>query len=81
MGTTELRLLSQTAFPTAVSPEVLACCPTIDLSVTVADEDALYIRRPNGELVSRHAEPDKKVEAVRWKADGEWSVRPACLFK
>ncbi len=66
-----LTLNSQSLLPAPVSSGLLACCPTIDLSATVSDdEDVLYIRRSDGELVSKHTERGRKVQALRWKADG-----------
>ncbi len=62
---------NESHFPSAVSPELLSCCPAVDLSATVSeDDDAVYIRRQNGELVFRHSERNLKVQAVRWKPDG-----------
>jgi hypothetical protein len=66
----ELKLLSESRFPSKVDPRLTACCPTIDLSVTVGDDDVLYIRRSGGEMVSKHTERAGKAQAIRWKPDG-----------
>ncbi len=66
-----LDVFSQSRFPGAVSPELVAGCPTIDLSLTVGDGDVISVRRAGAELVFKQAERNQKVQAVRWKPDGE----------
>jgi len=65
-----LECFSESSFPTTVSPNLIACSPTIDLSATASDDGVLFIRRSKGEQVSKHIERGKQVLAVRWKADG-----------
>ncbi len=69
----KLTLLSDNSFaPHPVSKELVTCSPTVDLSATVSGENVLHIRRSPGDIISKHTERGKVVEAIKWKADGEY---------
>ncbi len=76
---TALSLSSQSHFPSAVSPGLVACCPTIDLSATVSNGDVVHIRRPSGEAVSKYTERSQSVQAISWKSDGKERRLATCL--
>ncbi|ELQ37818.1 hypothetical protein OOU_Y34scaffold00576g30 [Pyricularia oryzae Y34] len=67
----ELPLYSASSLPAPVLPERLACSPTLDLLATVDQDNVFFIRRANGEQVSKPAKrPGEEVLALRWKPDG-----------
>ncbi|KAF3770073.1 hypothetical protein M406DRAFT_335816 [Cryphonectria parasitica EP155] len=68
----ELKGLSQTTFPAHVSSGLLAPSPTPGLVATVANGNNLEIRRDQGELVSSNTERGRAVQALCWKADGQF---------
>ncbi|KAG6365016.1 hypothetical protein INS49_006622 [Diaporthe citri] len=68
----KLGLFSQSSFPAAVSPELLACSPTLNLAATVNDANTLAIRRAQGELVSSSTDRAHTVQALCWRPDGQF---------
>ncbi|EHA57965.1 hypothetical protein MCOR27_003712 [Pyricularia oryzae] len=69
----ELPLYSASSLPAPVLPERLACSPTLDLLATVDQDNVFFIRRANGEQVSKPAKrPGEEVLALRWKPDGQY---------
>lgn len=73
--TLKLQLYSSGSLPVPVSPEKLACSPVLDLVATGDNDSAFFIRRANGEQVSKPAQiPGAQILAIRWKPDG------VCLF-
>ncbi|KAK7736209.1 hypothetical protein SLS53_007044 [Cytospora paraplurivora] len=67
-----LSLFSQSSFPTPVSPVLLATSPTLNLAATVTNGNTLTIRRAEGELVSSTTERGLNIQALCWKADGQY---------
>lgn len=67
-----LSLFSQSSFPAPVSPELLASSPTLNLAATVTNGNTLAIRRAEGELVSSSTERGLTIQALCWKADGQF---------
>lgn len=76
----KLGLFSQSSFPAAVSPELLACSPTLDLAATVNNANTLAIRRAQGELVSSSTDRAHTVQALCWRPDGPLSPLPSLPF-
>lgn len=72
----KLSLFSQSTFPAAVPPALLASSPTLNLTATVTDDNTLAIRRARGELVSSFSERGKAFNGFCWKADGTFSPYP-----
>lgn len=71
--TTGVQLFSQSFFsPPVDSARLVAACPTIDLTAASGDGGVVYVRRRGGEVVSKLAERNKQVQAVAWKADGQY---------
>ncbi|KAK3368118.1 anaphase-promoting complex, cyclosome, subunit 4-domain-containing protein [Podospora didyma] len=69
----ELRLFGSSTLSAPVSGDLLACNPTIDLTASVGDgSSALYIWRANNQVVSKHTERSQKVDAIKWKEDGQF---------
>jgi hypothetical protein len=72
----QLPLLGTTALASPVPTRgtlLLACNPAIDLTATAGDGGAaLHVWRAGDQLVSKHVERGRRVEAVRWKADGRF---------
>ncbi|KAK4190457.1 anaphase-promoting complex subunit 4 [Podospora australis] len=70
----ELKLLSQSTLTTPISGgRHIACNPTIDLTATAGDANStLYVWRANDQVVSKHSQRGAKVEAIRWKEDGQF---------
>lgn len=69
-------LFSQSSFPAAIAPSLLASSPTLNLAATVTNANTLSIRRAYGELVSSSTERGLVVQALCWKSDGLLSLRP-----
>ncbi|CAK7206420.1 hypothetical protein SEUCBS139899_009212 [Sporothrix eucalyptigena] len=68
-----LKLFGQSFFsPPADSPDLVAACPTIDLTAAVGGKNVVYIRRRGGEVVSKVTERNKEVQAVAWRSDGQF---------
>ncbi|ROV94685.1 hypothetical protein VSDG_06139 [Cytospora chrysosperma] len=67
-----LSLFSQSSFPAPVSPELLASSPKLNLAATVTNGNTLAIRRADGELVSSSTERGLTIQALCWKADGQF---------
>ncbi|EFX04258.1 anaphase-promoting complex component cut20 [Grosmannia clavigera kw1407] len=68
-----VQLFSQGVFsPPADSADLVAASPAIDLTATAGGGNAVYIWRRGGEVVSKLSERNKKVQAVAWKADGQF---------
>ncbi|KUI64076.1 Anaphase-promoting complex subunit 4 [Cytospora mali] len=67
-----LSLFSQSSFPAPVSPELLASSPTLNLAATVTNANTLSVRRAQGELVSSSTERGLAIQALCWKADGQF---------
>ncbi|OAA68133.1 anaphase-promoting complex component cut20 [Niveomyces insectorum RCEF 264] len=64
---------SQSIFnPPADRPELVAACPTIDLTAAVGGGNVVYVRRRGGETVSKLTERNKEVQALAWRADGQY---------
>ncbi|KAK3939910.1 anaphase-promoting complex, cyclosome, subunit 4-domain-containing protein [Diplogelasinospora grovesii] len=73
MAPEELQLFSQSTVSSPVAGGHIACNPVIDLTATVGDGgNVLYIWRANDQMVSKHTERNQKVEAIRWKEDGQF---------
>ncbi|KAL1846099.1 hypothetical protein VTK73DRAFT_353 [Phialemonium thermophilum] len=68
----QLPLFSKSTFGDAVSGRHVACNPAVDLVATVHHAHVLSIWRAGGQLVSKHTERHKTVEALRWKPDGQF---------
>ncbi|KAK4235496.1 anaphase-promoting complex subunit 4 [Achaetomium macrosporum] len=69
----KLQLFGSTALSSPVTGGHIACNPAIDLTATVGEADTtLYVWRAGDQLVSKHVERGKRVEAVRWKEDGQF---------
>lgn len=68
--TLKLGLFSQSSFPAPVSPELLACSPTLNLAATVNNANTLAIRRAQGELVSSSTDRVHNIQALCWRPDG-----------
>lgn len=68
--TLRLGLFSQSSFPAPVSPELLACSPTLNLAATVNNANTLAIRRAQGELVSSSTDRVHNIQALCWRPDG-----------
>jgi anaphase-promoting complex subunit 4 len=66
----ELELFSESSLSNPVTARLLACNPTVDLLATAGDANVLNIWRAHGQLVAKHVERTKKIEALRWKPDG-----------
>ena len=67
----KLRLFSATALSAPVTGGHIACNPAIDLTATAGEANStLHVWRANDQLVSKHTERGRKVEAIRWKEDG-----------
>ncbi|KAK0621351.1 anaphase-promoting complex, cyclosome, subunit 4-domain-containing protein [Bombardia bombarda] len=69
-----LRLFSMSKVSTPVTNGHFACNPVVDLTATVGEGNELYIWRANGQVVSRHTERNQKVDAIKWKEDGQFLV-------
>ncbi|CAK7272557.1 hypothetical protein SEPCBS119000_005189 [Sporothrix epigloea] len=68
-----LKLLGHSIFdPPADSSDLVAACPTIDLTAAVSGENTVYIRRRGGEVVSKVSERNKEVQSVAWRSDGQF---------
>ncbi|KIH93095.1 anaphase-promoting complex component cut20 [Sporothrix brasiliensis 5110] len=68
-----LKLFNQSVFiPPADSPNLVAACPTIDLTAAVGGGNVVYIRRRGGEVVSKVTERNKDVQALAWRSDGQF---------
>ncbi|KLU87614.1 hypothetical protein MAPG_06611 [Magnaporthiopsis poae ATCC 64411] len=71
--TLKLQLYSSGSLPVPVSPEKLACSPVLDLVATGDNDNAFFIRRANGEQVSKPSQiPGAHILAIRWKPDGQY---------
>ncbi|KAB5570611.1 anaphase-promoting complex, cyclosome, subunit 4-domain-containing protein [Coniochaeta sp. 2T2.1] len=68
----ELQLFSESSLSHPVSARLLACNPTVDLLATGSDANVLNIWRAHGQLVAKHVERTNKLEALRWKPDGQF---------
>ncbi|KAK4156712.1 anaphase-promoting complex, cyclosome, subunit 4-domain-containing protein [Chaetomidium leptoderma] len=69
----KLHLLGTTALSSPVTAGLIACNPAIDLTATVGDAGAaLHVWRRGDQLVSKLVERGRRVEGVRWKADGQF---------
>ncbi|KAI3401223.1 hypothetical protein diail_11929 [Diaporthe ilicicola] len=68
----KLGLFSQSSFPAAVSPELLACSPTLNLVATVSNANTQTIWRARGELVSSSTDRVHTIQALCWRPDGQF---------
>ncbi|KAJ0118432.1 hypothetical protein J7T55_009215 [Diaporthe amygdali] len=68
----KLGLFSQSSFPAPVSPELLACSPTLNLAATISGSNTLAIRRAQGELVSSNTDRVHTIQALCWRPDGQF---------
>lgn len=73
----KLGLFSQSSFPAPVSPELLACSPTLNLTATISGANTLAIRRAQGELVSSSTDRVHTIQALCWRPDGLLPPPPA----
>ncbi|KAL2024645.1 hypothetical protein VTK56DRAFT_6846 [Thermocarpiscus australiensis] len=68
-----LRLFSASTLSAPATGGHLACNPAIDLTATAGEGGAaLHVWRAGDQLVSKHAERGRKLEAIRWKEDGQF---------
>lgn len=71
--TLKLQLYSSGSLPVPVLPGKLACSPVLDLLATADNDNSFFIRRANGEQVSKPAQiPGAEILAIRWKPDGQY---------
>ncbi|KAL8370862.1 hypothetical protein RB595_000957 [Gaeumannomyces hyphopodioides] len=69
----KLQLYSSGSLPVPVLPGNLACSPVLDLVATADNDNSFFIRRANGEQVSKPAQiPGAEILAIRWKPDGQY---------
>ncbi|KAH8909786.1 anaphase-promoting complex component Cut20/Apc4 [Coniochaeta sp. PMI_546] len=68
----ELEVFSEGTLGNPVTARLLACNPTVDLLATASDANVLNIWRAHGQLVAKHVERTNKIEALRWKPDGQF---------
>lgn len=68
-----LLLFSAGASSTPVSAGHFAINPVIDLAASAGEDNVLYLWRPNDDMVSKHTERNRKIEAIKWKEDGKKS--------
>ncbi|KAK1781007.1 anaphase-promoting complex, cyclosome, subunit 4-domain-containing protein [Copromyces sp. CBS 386.78] len=68
----QLQLFSSSTLSVPVSGKLIACNPVIDLTATVGDVNVIYVWRGSNQLVSKHTERNQKVDAIKWKEDGQF---------
>ncbi|KAK3504548.1 anaphase-promoting complex, cyclosome, subunit 4-domain-containing protein [Neurospora crassa] len=68
----QLQLFSSSALSVPVSGKQIVCNPVIDLTATVGDGNTIYVWRGSNQLVSKHTERNQKVDAIKWKEDGQF---------
>ncbi|RKU42863.1 hypothetical protein DL546_003712 [Coniochaeta pulveracea] len=68
----ELELFSSSTLNAPVANSIWACNPTVDLCATASDANIVSIWRARGQLVAKHVERIHKLEALRWKPDGQF---------
>ncbi|KAJ4421258.1 hypothetical protein N0V85_000243 [Neurospora sp. IMI 360204] len=68
----QLQLFCSSTLSVPVSGKQIACNPVIDLTATVGDGNVIYVWRGSNQLVSKHTERNQKVDAIKWKEDGQF---------
>ena len=66
-----LELRAEKVLPTAIRPELLACCPTMDLIALVTVDEQLHVFRFNGQKVfSVTSRKVARITQLKWKPNG-----------
>lgn len=74
-----LDLLGETKLDSRPYAGLLTYNPSIELFAGAAGPKTLEVRRSNGQAVVKSSQKGEKesVQALRWKADGEWPAHCA----
>jgi hypothetical protein len=67
-----LMLQAEKALPEPIRPDLLACCPTMDMVAIINKEQQLEVYRINGQKAfgRKRKSPDATVDSLCWKFNG-----------